>query len=60
MIKLSNIDVDVMDKIMDISRETGYRPDKVIKIMLRTVNFNEAMRAVRYDKELQGIVVKKV
>lgn len=50
MIKLNNIDKDTMDKVMDIVRETDYKPDQVIKIMLKIVDFNEAMRAVKYDK----------
>lgn len=53
MIKLNNIDKLTMDKIMDIVRETGYKPDQVIKIMLGVVDFNEAMRAVKYDKEIR-------
>ena len=53
MIKLNNIDKLTMDKIMDIVRETGCKPDQVIKIMLGVVDFNEAMRAVKYDKEIR-------
>lgn len=60
MIKLSKIEDETMDKIMDIVRETNYRPDQVIKIMLKTVNFNEAMRAVKYDKEVREIRTKEV
>ena len=46
MIKLNNIPEEIMDVVMPISRSTGRKPDEVIKIMLRLVTLDEAMRAI--------------
>ncbi|QXN60131.1 hypothetical protein KUA24_64 [Vibrio phage HNL01] len=51
MIKLQNVPKEVMDVVMPVARQTGKRPDEVIKIMLGLVKFDDAMRAVNYEQE---------
>lgn len=53
MIKLERIPKKVMDVVMPVARETGTRPDEVIKIMLGLIDFNDAMRAVKYESTKQ-------
>ena len=50
MIKLNHLPDNIMDIIMDVSRECGVKPDKVIKSMLGLVSKNDAKRAV-YEEE---------
>ena len=55
MIKIYNIREETMDIIMSVVRDTGCKPDYVVKVMLGVVGLNEAKLAVIHEQEKERI-----